>query len=331
MRDFLSAVLLLLVSVGGTMQECVAAPSMVVVSGHPGDASFENAIEKIAARWEGAARAAGLEWRMVPARETDGAKEGETSQKRRLRSALGEVDPNAIEPFWLVLSGHGSGQGRVPRFALAGEDLGADELKQMLAPVKRPVVLVLGFSCSGAFVKGLAAKDRIIISATRSGTEENWTRFGEFFSQAIQDPAADADGDAQVSVFEAWRFACIAVDSFYRERGRLSTEHSVLEDTGAGNAFGREAFDEDGQLLKKTEAGAVPPGARAQEMFLVKSPIESAMSAEERARRADLESELRSLRARKGELAPEAYQASAEAVFLTLERLYEGVRKRLVR
>ena len=329
MRDILSAVMLLLVSVGGAMQECVAAPSMVVVSGHAGDASFESAIQKIAARWEEVARTAGVELKMVAARETDGGEGGEKSQKSRLRSALSEVSAVDIEPLWLVLSGHGSAQGRVPRFALTGEDLGADELKEMLAPIRRPVVLVLGFSCSGAFVKNLAARDRIIVSATRSGTEENWTRFGEFFSQAIKDPAADTDGDGQVSVFEAWRFACSAVDAFYKERGRLCTEHSVLEDTGLGKAFRREAFDEDGEVLDKKEAVTSSPGRRAQESVLMKSPIEVAMSAEERERRADLESELRSLRARKTELTPEAYRGSSETLFLMLDRLYDCVRRRM--
>jgi hypothetical protein len=307
------------------LEECVAVPVIVVVSGHPGDFSFGTSIGEMAKRWEEAASRSGAEWRLVSAQEEGGGE----SQKSRIRSALSAVTASDSEPVWVVLNGHGNAQGRVPRFALTGEDLGADELKEMLAPIKRPVVLVLGFAGSGAFVKSLAAKDRILLSATRSGAEENWTRFGQFFSQAIIDPAADNDGDGQVSVFEAWSFACLRVDGFYKERGRLATEHSVLEDTGVGKAFGREAFDQDGAFLETKEGVSVSPGVLARESVLLSSPLEAAMSAEERSKRAELETELRRLRGRKSDLTPEFYRGSLETIFLSLGGLYEETRKRM--
>lgn len=302
-----------------------AAPSCIVVSGHPGDAAFGAAIEASSHTWLEAAKKAGYASKLV----STGLSEGEASQLERLRGELAAVETPSQDPLWLVFTGHGNAQGSVPRFALMGADLGADELSALLGKIKRPMVLVLGFSCSGAFVKSLAASDRQIIAATRSGEEENWTRFPKFFAEAISGLKADLDGDGQVSVFEAWISAVDAVEGFYKDAGRLVTEHAVLDDSGQGKPEGRAAFNRFGEYAGKKADSSAAPGVRARDAFFMASPIEAVLSEDERAKRSRLEGELARLRSEKAGMGEEAYRKALETVFVGLAGVYEGARKRL--
>jgi hypothetical protein len=301
------------------------APVCVVVSGHPGEASFGSTIEATSKVWVDAAGRGGCAVKFVGP-EAAGS---EATQLERLRSELAAVETPSQEALWLVFTGHGNAQGSVPRFALTGDDLGADELSAMLGKIKRPVILVLGFSCSGAFLKPLAGEDRQIIAATRSGEEENWTRFSKFFAEAVAGLGADLDGDGQVSVFEAWLSAVDAVESFYKEEGRLVTEHSVLEDTGRGKPEGRAAFNGFREYSGKTAEFSAVPGMRARDTFLVASAVESAFTEAERVRRSQLEGELVRLRAAKGSMPEGEYRKALESVFVDLAGVYEGARGRV--
>jgi len=302
-----------------------AAPHCLVVSGHPGDSAFESSIEATSTRWVQAAKKAGYETKFIPSQSG----EGEQTQIARLHSELSALEAPSLDPLWLVFTGHGNAQGIVARFALTGADLGADELAARLVKIKRPTILVLGFSCSGAFIKTLAAPNRQIIAATRSGEEENWTRFPKLFAEAITGLAADGDGDGQVSVFEAWLAAVGSVEAFYKDTGRLVTEHAVLEDLGVGKPQGREAFDRFGEYSGKTTDVSGAPGLRSRDSFLLASPLESALSAEERLKRGEFERELARLRGVKSGMDPEVYRKAVEVVFLGLAAIYQDAQKRL--
>ena len=63
-------------------------------------------------------------------------------------------------------------------------------LSSLLKPFQRPVIVICGFSASGAFLKPLSGPNRVIVTATKSGAENNYARFGGYFSEAIADPAA---------------------------------------------------------------------------------------------------------------------------------------------
>jgi hypothetical protein len=321
LHGFIAALLSALL-VSGSLK---AAPHCFVVSGHPGDSSFGASIEATSMLWTEAAKKAGFETKYIPARSG----EGERTPLEKIRSELGALEGPSLDPLWLVLTGHGNAQGTVPRFALTGADLGADELAALLVKIKRPTIVVLGFSCSGAFVKALAAPNRQIIAATRSAEEENWTRFPKFFAEAITSLVADADSDGQVSVFEAWLAAVGSVEGFYKDTGRLVTEHAVFEDLGIGKPQGREAFDRFGEYSGKKLEDSGTPGLRACDSFLLSSPLESVLSAEEHLKRAELERKLARLRGEKDGMASEDYRKVVEAVFLELAAIYEGAQKRL--
>jgi hypothetical protein len=61
------------------------------------------------------------------------------------------------------------------------------------ASAKLSVIFVNTTSASGDFVKVLAGPDRTIITATRSGREQNETLFPGHFVAALTTDSADAD------------------------------------------------------------------------------------------------------------------------------------------
>ena len=79
---------------------------------------------------------------------------------------------------------------------------------------------------------GSRAQNRVVVTATRSGDEQNFARFGQYLAEAIADPRADLDKDGQVSLLEAFLTASSRVDEYYRTRSQLATEHALLDDNG---------------------------------------------------------------------------------------------------
>ena len=88
--------------------------------------------------------------------------------------------------------------------SICGADLSDVELAEWLAPVKRPVVVINCASASGPFLNRLSGNDRVVVTATKSGHETNFARFGQYLAEAIADPHADLDKDGQVSLLEAF-------------------------------------------------------------------------------------------------------------------------------
>jgi hypothetical protein len=288
--------------------------------------------------WEKAARAAGHRVVLVPgAGEAGGASQFE--QLRTTLEGFGEAANHAQgvpDVLWLVLIGHGSAQGTSPKFALEGPDLSAEALSGMLAKVGCPVIVVAGFSCGGAFVKPLSAPGRVIVAATRSGEEENWTRFSKCFAEAVTGTGADADADGQVSVFEAWRHALGQVEAFYKDQGRMLTEHTVLEDTGDGRAVGVEVFKTaaktDAKKPRKMErVREDEEGMKARQWHLIPDPVEAALTADERLERGEIERKLRVLREDKSTRLPEDYQTEMEGLLLRLAAIYADARARVAK
>jgi hypothetical protein len=318
-----------------------AAQEIVIVKGIGGEPSFEESIHATALVWEQSARAAGHRVVLVAGGgKAEGEKAGAGSQFDRLRAVLesrGEANENAQgtpDVLWVVLIGHGSAQGKSPKFALEGPDLSAEALSGMLAKVRCPVIVVAGFSSGGAFVKPLSAPGRVIVAATRSGEEENWTRFSKCFAEAVTGTSADADADGQVSLFEAWRHAVAQVEAFYKDQGRMLTEHAVLEDTGDGRPVGVDAFKTaakaDEKKLRKNER-VKEEGMKSRQWHLISDPVEAALTADQLVQREEIERKLRGLREDKSGRLPEDYQSEMEELLLRLAAIYADARERLAK
>ena len=137
------------------------------------------------------------------------------------------------DTFFLFFIGHGSGEDGVYKFNISGPDYTADDYSKLLStlPVGR-IVIVLGTPASGAAIEKFAGKNRVVITATRSGQEGNDIVFYDYFLEALDSPAADEDKDQKISVWEAFKYAVAGTERFYKEEGRLATEHPQISDNG---------------------------------------------------------------------------------------------------
>lgn len=291
--------------------------SVIVVVGAAGEKPFGEAFARQAGQWEAACDRGGARHWTVGGGETN-----VESDHDRLHAALtGESKDTAAE-LWIILIGHGSFDGKAARFALKGPDLTGDELAGWLEPFSRPIAVINTASCSAPFINALSATNRVVITATRSGFEQNYTRFGQFLAEAITDPASDLDHDGQVSLLEAFLTASRKTADFYKSDNRLATEHALLDDNG--DKLGTPADWFRGvRATQRTENGAAVDGSRAAQFHLVRSPEEASLSPAARARRDALELEVAKLRDAKAALAEAEYRRQLEVLLLELARLYE--------
>jgi hypothetical protein len=138
-----------------------------------------------------------------------------------------------LDSLFVFFIGHGSGEGDY-KFNISGPDFTAADYNKLLASLAvGRIVIVNGTNSSGGAIEALAGKNRVIVTATRSGQEGNDTVFYQYFVEALQKPEADEDKDRKISVWEAFKYASAGVDRFYKEEGRLVTEHSQISDNGA--------------------------------------------------------------------------------------------------
>src|SRR5262249_56217623 len=112
-------------------------------------------------------------------------------------------------------------------------------------PASRQLVVNMT-SSSGGSIEFLRKPSRILITATKTGTEKNATVFARYWAEALRDPAADADKNENVSALEAFHFAQRKTAESFDSQKRLATEHAVLEDTGKGEGE-REPNNENGE------------------------------------------------------------------------------------
>ncbi len=287
------------------------ADEIILVIGAPGDADFGAKFEEQAAHWTSAAGKAEAEVHTLRDLE---------SLKKQLASSAPRKSP---EPLWIVLLGHGTFDERTAKFNLAGPDLTAADLAAALKESARPLVIIDASAASAPFIKELAGPERVIITATKSGFEESYAYFGSYLATAINDPEADLDRDGGVSVLEAFLFASKEVADFFVAGGRIATEEAVLEDNGDG--LGTPASWFRGVRATRTpKKDALPDGLRANQIHLVPSEAELALSSEIRAERDRLEMAVFQLREKKATLDEETYYADLEKLLLELSRLYES-------
>jgi len=97
---------------------------------------------------------------------------------------------------------------------------------------EQQIVFVNTASASGGFIEAISGENRIVVTATKSGMQNNETRFAEFFVDAFAQDGADVDKDKRISVLEAFEYARLQVAHVYEEGNQLQTEHALLDDNG---------------------------------------------------------------------------------------------------
>ncbi len=141
----------------------------------------------------------------------------------------------ADDSIILMLIGHGTWDNTDYKFNLPGPDMTATELGNILDKIAAKHQLIVNMtSASGASLLSLERPNRVIITATKTGTEKNATYFARYWIEALRDPAADTDKNEAVSALEAFKYAEQKTAKFFESQNRLATEHALLEDTGKG-------------------------------------------------------------------------------------------------
>lgn len=217
----------------------------------------------------------------------------------------------------VLLIGHGTSMdGEEAKFNLVGPDLSAGEWAELLRMIPGRLVFINTSSASFPFLRKIAGKGRVVLTATDSAAQQFETVFPEFFVKALTDPEADGDKNGRVSIWEAFAFASAAVQRSFQEKGQLPTERPLLDDTGAG--IGREAQTPgaDGALAKVTYLQPNAP---------VALPSDTA-TAELVKRRTDLESQVEQLKARKDLMPADQYDAELERLLIEIARLSAEIR-----
>ena len=136
----------------------------------------------------------------------------------------------------LMLIGHGSFDESDYKFNIPGPDLTGTELANMLDKIPSKHQLVVNMtSSSGGSIVSLEKPGRVVIAATKAGTEKNATYFARYWIEALRDPATDSDKNQIISALEAFRYAEEKTAKFFETQNRLATEHALIEDTGKGD------------------------------------------------------------------------------------------------
>jgi hypothetical protein len=292
--------------------------TVVVVVGAPGEDEYATVFAQQIEAWKKVTAQAAAKSIVIGA-EAAGAAMDRDQLKQRL-----EAEPkDGAGELWLVLIGHGTFDGKEAKFNLRGLDLTATDLAEWLKPFKRPLALVATASASAPFLVKLAAPGRVVVSATRSGNEQNYARFGKYFAEAIADAKSDLDKDGQVSLLEAFLSGSQRTAEFYKTEGRLATEHALLDDNGDGLGTPADWF-RGVRATKRARDGASLDGIRAHQFHLVRSPAEQQLSDDARARRDALELKIAKLRDAKAKLPEAKYFEELEKLLLELAAVYEG-------
>jgi hypothetical protein len=297
-------------------------PTVIVVVGAAGSAEYGAQFVKWANLWEQACSKGGEKFISIGLNNEVQNPNDRTTLQQTITGESQQTDA----ALWLVLIGHGTFDGRTAKFNLRGPDLAAKDLAEWLKPVIRPLVVIDTSSSSAPFLSVLSSPNRVVITATKSGFEQNYARFGEYLAGAIAEPQADLDKDGQTSLLEAFLTASHRVDEFYLAAGRLVTEHALLDDNGDGLGTRADWF-RGVRPVKTAENGTALDGYRANQLCLVYSQAENKMPPELRAKRDRLELEVIKLRDSKDNFSEEEYFSRLEKMLYDIAIIYEQADK----
>lgn len=237
--------------------------------------------------------------------------------ERELRSLADRA--GADDRVLIVIFGHGSYQAGESRINLPGPDINAKELASLLSELEtQRVAVVNATSASGGFIQDLAAANRIVITATKSGMEANETVFGRHFANALTGDAADTDKDGRVSLLEAFEYVRQEVEREYERSNRLQTEHPVLDGVG------------DGQGV--TTVAAAGPHAQAAGSFHLGSVSAATAGGSPALRalyeaKARIEEDLAALRSRRDSMPQAEYEDALEKLLVQLSLNAQSIRR----
>lgn len=299
-------------------------PQLIIVVGASGTPQYEISFVQWTERWTSAAKQANIPVTVIGRHR--GEEKSEVTDYELLRNAIHAAGGRSSAELWLVLIGHGTFDRRVAKFNLRGPDVSAEELAQWLAPVERPTAVINCFSASGPFMPILSGSNRIVLTATKSGTEIYFSRFGDYLSRSIADPEADLDKDHQTSLWEAFLTASRKTSEYYDSEERIAAEHALLDDNGDKKGARADQFRGLVALVNPTE-GVPLDGRKAHQWHLVPNEVDAKIPADVRAKRNEIELSIEQLRDNKSSLAAADYWSRLEQLLVELATLNEKYEK----
>ncbi len=233
-----------------------AATFYVTIAGLGGEADYAQRFKMWAEDIDGSLKKAGGEATVTTMN---------APQLEQIRARFAELAKQVkpADSLAVILIGHGTYDGHEYKFNIPGADLTATELGTLLdrVPAQRQLVVNMT-SASGGSIEALRRPNRIVIAATKTGSEKNATNFARYFAEALREPSADTDKNESISALEAFRYAQTKTTEFFDTQKRLATEHSVIEDTGKGMGE-RTVTAENGQGKLAASFTVVRLGANA--------------------------------------------------------------------
>ena len=223
----------------------------------------------------------------------------------------------ANDLVFVMLIGHGGGQGAEARFNLIGPDLTVSDWNELLKPVRGRVAFVNSTSASAPYLTGLSAAGRVIITATTTAAQKYHSRFAPAFIQALTAAEADLDKNSRISFLEAFTYASRLVSQHYEQTGFMATEQAMLDDNGDAKGRGAAAAGPDGEVAGLTflETAAAPTSSDPETQKLI-------------ARQGELTQQVDDLRRRRSSMPPVAFDQEFERLIIELALVSRDVRKR---
>lgn len=292
-----------------------SADAVILVVGAGGKEEYQKEFDAWAAQWQQLAKR--QEWAIEVIRKEA---EIETTPKDRLQASIQSFSDKPR--LWLVLIGHGTYAVGKAKFNLPGPDVSSKELSDWLKVAQGQVIAINCSSSSSPFVSDLGAQGRVVVTATRSGNEVNFSRFGRFLSQAVNDLSIDIDHDKEVSLLEAFLAATAQTERFYEEDARLTTEHALLDDNGDQAGITAD-FYRGIRPVKKAAKNVTIDGNNAARIIVMTSPDSPVFTEKLNAERLAIESKLDELRKRRPKMIESEYLDELEKLMLDMAKVYE--------
>jgi len=291
----------------------------LIVVGAGGTAEYLEDFQRSAERWRLAfPKTAKTTLVGMPPKPLDAAATDDpvTDRQRILDWIAKEPESPALER-WLILIGHGTYQLNIAKFNLEGPDLSSEDLAKAIASSQSRWRIFVCSSCSGPFINALSGPNRIVVTATKSGSEQNYSRFGDYFSQSIGISTSDLDHDGSVSILEAFLVASKNLANWYTEEGRLASEQALIDDNG--DKRGTPAHFFRGVRAAKAPSDGLKIDGRLANRVFVDNPLDaSSLTAQQQARVAELETQIDEHRDQKTKIDEATYYAQLEQLLVEL-------------
>jgi len=224
--------------------------------------------------------------------------------------------------LYVFFFGHGSYDGEEAYLNIPRRDLSAKDYDGLLSGIDAGRIFVFNTaSASAPFIEELSAPGRVIVTATRRGTQRNETIFPQYLVEALSSSASDLDKNGQTSVRELFVYAAEQTARHYESNQNLATEHALLEDTG------------DGKGHRVLELEAEAEGNLAASSYLSRNTkalaglnaADRERASQQLSRKDELEQLVATIKSQKSTMSLEDYYDRLEVVFVELARLNEDL------